>query len=276
MRRAHRGAHGRTGVRVLEAIRRVNREVGATTAVITDSAAKADRVLAPGDGRIKADGRNPRAGADRGALLVSVVDTKLVGDRVRLRGRVVAIALVTGAGLAVLVTSLGSVVSLAATRRAGDERAGFARVFATRERAPDHLAARFAAADGVRRVETPIVREVALALLGFAEPLPGRLISLPAHGGWRLERLDLVAVLKTRERGGLARAAPLLIPAPESSRALVAALARAEAEQEVRRFELDNARAALKEPGAEAADAKTYASRCAHGRRRAAIRATSR
>jgi len=51
----------RTGVRVLEAIRRVNREVGATTAVITHNAAiaaMADRVIELGDGRIKADRRN--------------------------------------------------------------------------------------------------------------------------------------------------------------------------------------------------------------------------
>jgi putative ABC transport system ATP-binding protein len=51
----------RTGVRVLEAIRRVNREVGATTAVITHNAAiaaMADRVVELGDGRIKAQHRN--------------------------------------------------------------------------------------------------------------------------------------------------------------------------------------------------------------------------
>ena len=52
----------RTGVRVLEAIRRVNREVGTTTAVITHNAAiaaMADRVIELGDGRIKADRANP-------------------------------------------------------------------------------------------------------------------------------------------------------------------------------------------------------------------------
>ncbi len=51
-----------TGVRVLEAIQRVNREVGATTAVITHNAAiaaMADRVVRLGDGRIKDDRRNP-------------------------------------------------------------------------------------------------------------------------------------------------------------------------------------------------------------------------
>jgi putative ABC transport system ATP-binding protein len=51
-----------TGVRVLEAIRHVNREVGSTTAVITHNAAiaaMADRVIELGDGRIKADRANP-------------------------------------------------------------------------------------------------------------------------------------------------------------------------------------------------------------------------
>jgi putative ABC transport system ATP-binding protein len=51
-----------TGVRVLEAITRVNREVGATTAVITHNAAiaaMAHRVIRLADGRIKDDRSNP-------------------------------------------------------------------------------------------------------------------------------------------------------------------------------------------------------------------------
>jgi len=50
-----------TGVRVLEVIERVNRELGTTTAVITHNipiAAMADRVVTLGAGRIEADTRN--------------------------------------------------------------------------------------------------------------------------------------------------------------------------------------------------------------------------
>jgi putative ABC transport system ATP-binding protein len=52
----------RTGVRVLEAIRHVNREVGATAAVITHNAAiaaMADRVVRLADGRVREDRSNP-------------------------------------------------------------------------------------------------------------------------------------------------------------------------------------------------------------------------
>ena len=55
MRRTHRRARQRTGVLVLEAIERVNREVGSTTAVITHNsvvASMADRVVEFADGRI--------------------------------------------------------------------------------------------------------------------------------------------------------------------------------------------------------------------------------
>ena len=51
----------KTGVRVLEAIDRVNRELGATTAVITHNAViagMADRVISLSDGRIAGVRRN--------------------------------------------------------------------------------------------------------------------------------------------------------------------------------------------------------------------------
>ena len=52
----------RTGVRVLEVIRRVNRELGTSTAVITHNAPvgeMADRVLTMSDGRIQSEHKNP-------------------------------------------------------------------------------------------------------------------------------------------------------------------------------------------------------------------------
>jgi putative ABC transport system ATP-binding protein len=53
----------RTGVRVLEVIRRVNRELGTSTAVITHNAPvgeMADRVLTMSDGRIQSESKNAR------------------------------------------------------------------------------------------------------------------------------------------------------------------------------------------------------------------------
>jgi putative ABC transport system ATP-binding protein len=52
----------RTGVRVLDVIRRVNRELGTSTAVITHNAPvgeMADRIITLSDGRIQSERRNP-------------------------------------------------------------------------------------------------------------------------------------------------------------------------------------------------------------------------
>ena len=59
----------RTGVRVLEVLQRVNRELGTTTAVITHNAPVADmaqRVLVMSDGRIQSERRNenPRSASE--------------------------------------------------------------------------------------------------------------------------------------------------------------------------------------------------------------------
>jgi putative ABC transport system ATP-binding protein len=58
----------RTGIVVLEAIERINRELGTTTAVITHNAAiaaMADRVVQLSDGRVAADNRNAVKAAAR-------------------------------------------------------------------------------------------------------------------------------------------------------------------------------------------------------------------
>ena len=80
-----------TGIVVLEAIERVNRELGTTTAVITHNAAiagMADRVVRLADGRI--------AGG-RAATRTSVAPRELAGDAARCRARPQAAARPRGA-----------------------------------------------------------------------------------------------------------------------------------------------------------------------------------
>jgi putative ABC transport system ATP-binding protein len=58
----------RTGIVVLEAIERINRELGTTTAVITHNAAiaaMADRVVLLSDGRVASESRNSVKAAAR-------------------------------------------------------------------------------------------------------------------------------------------------------------------------------------------------------------------
>ena len=77
-------------MQVLEALERVNRELGTTTAIITHNApiaAMADRVITLADGRIAATSSRERAqDRRRGAALVSALDRKLLPRPVAAQG----------------------------------------------------------------------------------------------------------------------------------------------------------------------------------------------
>ncbi len=104
---------------------------------------------------------------------------KLVRDLWRMRTQMLAIALVIGAGVALFITLKSAFDSLDLTRRTYYERFRFAQVFASLERAPERLAERIAEIPGVARVQTRVVADVTLDLPGVAEPVVGRLISIP-------------------------------------------------------------------------------------------------
>ncbi|HEX6142319.1 MAG TPA: ABC transporter permease, partial [Geminicoccaceae bacterium] len=121
------------------------------------------------------------------------LDRKLLRDLVRLRGQVLAIALVLAAGVATVVLAVGTMRSLDETRRVYYERHRFADVFADVKRAPESLLERIAAIPGVAAVETRISRYVLLDVEGMAEPASAQLLSLPEHGPARLNTLYLRA-----------------------------------------------------------------------------------
>ncbi len=104
---------------------------------------------------------------------------KLVRDLRHLRAQALAIALVIGAGVAVLVLMESTLVSLGLTQRTYYARYHFADVFASAKRAPLSLAAEIAAIPGVAQVETRVVADVLLDVPGLAEPAVGRLVSVP-------------------------------------------------------------------------------------------------
>jgi len=117
---------------------------------------------------------------------------KLLRDLWRLRGQVLAIALVIASGVAVLVMSLGTIEALRQTAAAFYDRSAFADVFATLKRAPEGLVRRIAEIPGVRTVETRIARFTLLDVAGFSEPVVGRIVSIPEQGEPLLNRLFLV------------------------------------------------------------------------------------
>lgn len=116
---------------------------------------------------------------------------KLLRDLWRLRGQVIAIALVMASGIGVLVMALTTVESLEQTAIAYYERYGFGQVFAHVERAPERLQERLREIPGVRGVETRVVHTAVLDVDGFDEPVIGQLVSVPENREPLLNRLAL-------------------------------------------------------------------------------------
>ena len=108
---------------------------------------------------------------------MSALDRKVLRDLFRLRGQVLAIGLVIASGVGVLVMSLSTLDALRETTDAYYERYRLAEVFATLKRAPEHVAARIAAIDGVTSVQTRVVHFATLDVDGFAEPVIGQLVA---------------------------------------------------------------------------------------------------
>jgi putative ABC transport system permease protein len=121
------------------------------------------------------------------------LNRKLLRDFWRLRGQVIAIALVIASGVALLCMSLTSVEALSNTASAYYERYRFAHVFARVQRAPEYLGERIRLLPGVQAVSTRVVKSAVLDIDGFAEPVIGQLVSVPTHEETRLNRLALRA-----------------------------------------------------------------------------------
>jgi len=107
------------------------------------------------------------------------LERKLARDLWRLRGQVLALAMVVACGVAVLATFLGSVDALQQTASAYYERYRFADVFAKVKRAPDTLRERMAQIPGVQWVETRVTKLATVDVEGFDEPVVAQLVSLP-------------------------------------------------------------------------------------------------
>jgi len=107
------------------------------------------------------------------------LDRKLLRDVWEIKEQALAIALVIACGVATFVMSLSTLASLALTQETYYDRYRFAQVFASLKRAPDSLAARIADIPGVARIQTRVVRDVTLDVVGLSEPAIGRLVSIP-------------------------------------------------------------------------------------------------
>jgi putative ABC transport system permease protein len=122
---------------------------------------------------------------------MSALNQKLKRDLWKLRGQVLAVALVIASGVATLVMSLSTIEALQETSDAYYQRYRFAEIFAFATRAPKRLAHQFAEIPGVQSVQTRISRYATIDIDGFAEPVIGQLVSIPENAQPQLNQLVL-------------------------------------------------------------------------------------
>ncbi len=110
---------------------------------------------------------------------MSPLDHKLLRDLWRMKGQAFAIGMVIAVGVGMLVMMTGLVTSLNETRSAYYERYRLAEVFAPVTRAPDRLATRLAAIDGVSTVEPRVTGAALIDVADFDLPVQAQAVSLP-------------------------------------------------------------------------------------------------
>ena len=123
---------------------------------------------------------------------MSVLDRKLARDLWRLKGQVATIALVLACGIMAMVMMRGTYGSLLRARDAYYTAERFADLFVRVERAPEVVADRLARLPGVARVYTRVVEDVMLPLDDEPDPVPARIVSVPADGFAPLNGVRLV------------------------------------------------------------------------------------
>jgi putative ABC transport system permease protein len=116
---------------------------------------------------------------------------KLFRDLARMKGQVVAVAIVMACGLTMMITMRSLIYSLETTRAAYYEHNRFADVFCDLKRAPNSLRARLAEIDGVAAVETRVAGTLTLDLPGLEEPADGAVLSVPDDRPQQLHLLFL-------------------------------------------------------------------------------------
>ncbi|MEO0369808.1 MAG: ABC transporter permease, partial [Pseudomonadota bacterium] len=129
----------------------------------------------------------------RTTTALSPLQKKLLRDLWRLRGQVLAIAFVIASGTATLVMSLSTIYALEKTSTAYYQQYRFADIFADLTRAPNQIAKRIRAIDGVQTVHTRIVKHATADIDNFVEPVIGQLVSIPESKQPELNQLAMRA-----------------------------------------------------------------------------------
>ncbi len=119
------------------------------------------------------------------------LNRKLWRDLWQLKGQASAISLVIACGIATFIMMQSTLDSLKLTRASFYQDYRFPEVFSSLKRAPLSLRERILEIPGVADVETRVVADVNLDIEGYNEPTTGRLVSIPAQGEPRFNKLFL-------------------------------------------------------------------------------------
>ena len=113
---------------------------------------------------------------------MSALNTKLLRDLGRLKGQTFTIALVLACGIMAMIMLHSTFGSLVRSRDQYYAQERFAEVFARLERAPESVAARLELIPGVARVYTRVVEDIMVPIEDEADPVTGRIVSIPETG----------------------------------------------------------------------------------------------
>lgn len=122
---------------------------------------------------------------------MSVLDRKVLRDVWNLRGQVFTIVLLVAAAVTVLVGSVSTYVSLLTTQQNYYRESRFGELWADVKRAPKAVLGRLSENAGVSFVEARIVKDVRVDWPRSELSVAGRIVSVPAAGEPRLNRLTL-------------------------------------------------------------------------------------
>ncbi len=114
--------------------------------------------------------------------MLTPLDLKLLRDISRMKGQVMAVALVMACGLAMMIMTRSLILTLEGTRDAYYQSHRMADVFGSLKRAPLSLRKRLVEIPGIAALEMRVVRDAVLDLPGVLEPCTGHLVSLPEDG----------------------------------------------------------------------------------------------
>ena len=117
------------------------------------------------------------------------LDKKLLRDLSQMKGQVLAISMVIGAGIAVFTMAMCSYASLKKGQETFYRDFRFADVFSRTSRCPNPMADRIQEIEGVSIVETRLMYDVLLNVSGMTEPATAKLISIPDAGQSRLNQV---------------------------------------------------------------------------------------